>query len=272
VQTAMKGITIAMDFGLDESVLSYPWELMHDGTDFLCLKVPLGRYVSSGNSASSMTFVEREKGIGVKFLLIVDPDGSLPGARKEGAAIKEELSAIDGVQIKMLVGDEADSVEVLSELGAGYDFIHYSGHAMFDAENPENSGILLADGLLKAFSLAGAVKNKPPILAFLNACESGRQADWGKGETRYENQVSGLSAAFLVNGINFIGPYFPVYDDAALMFSKNFYFAVLGGTPLGEAVRKSKKLIFDTFKGEEIAWASYSFWGDPTQTLEFEKQ
>jgi len=36
-------------------------------------------------------------------------------------------------------------------------------------------------------------------------------------------------------------------------------------------VRKSKKLIFDTFKGEEIAWASYSFWGDPTQTLELQK-
>ncbi|HMF33758.1 MAG TPA: hypothetical protein VKK79_20200, partial [Candidatus Lokiarchaeia archaeon] len=67
------------------------------------------------------------------------------------------------------------------------------------------------------------------------------------------------------------GPYFPVYDDAAMSFAKNFYFAVLGGTPLGEAVRKSKKLIFDTFKGEEIAWASYSFWGDPTQTLELQK-
>ncbi|MHA1732895.1 MAG: CHAT domain-containing protein [Promethearchaeota archaeon] len=269
VQEGYKDLSCAVDFGLDESLVQYPWELMHNGEEFLCLRTPIGRFVASGSSDAALHFVERKQKNGVKFLLVVDPDGSLPGARKEGEAIMKALEEIEGVEVKLLQGEDADSIELLSELAEGYDFLHYSGHAVFDAENPENSGMLLADGLLKAYSLAGAVKSNPPILAFINACESGRQADWSAGQTEYENGVSGLSAAFLVNGINFIGPYWPVYDDAALMFSKNFYYAVLSGVPLGEAVMKAKKLIFDTFEGEEIAWASYSFFGDPTQTLEF---
>ncbi len=271
VQEALKDTKIAMEFGLDESLVGYPWELLNDGENFLCLKQPLGRYVATGSATHSMSFVQRAKQNGVKFLLIVDPDGSLPGAKAEGAAIQEALSKIEGVKIKVMTGADADSINLITELAEGYDFIHYSGHAVFDAEHPENSGMLLNDGLFKAFSLAGAVKAHPPILAFINACESGKQADWSKGETKYENNVAGLASAFLVNGINFIGPMWPVFDDAALSFAKNFYFAVLSGTPLGEAMMKAKKFIFDLFKGEEIAWASYSLYGDPTQTLEIQK-
>jgi CHAT domain-containing protein len=271
LQRPIKELTSSMEFGLDESLVGYPWELLHDGEDFLCLQIPLGRYVASGNKTYTMNVVKREKKTGVKFLLIIDPDGSLPGARTEGETIKKELEGIEGVSVKTLVGPEADSMNVLGELGVGYDFLHYSGHAVFDAENPDNSGILLSDGVLKAFSIAGAVKNKPPIIAFINACESGKQADWTKGDTKYENQVSGLASAFLINGINFVGSMWPVYDDAALLFARNFYFAVLQGVPLGEAMLKSKKEIFDAFSGEVIAWASYSLYGDPTQTLEIKK-
>jgi hypothetical protein len=271
LQAPIKALTSAMEFGLDESLVGYPWELLHDGEDFLCLQIPLGRYVASGNKTYTTNIVQRGKKTGVKFLLIIDPDGSLPGARTEGETIKKELEGIEGVSVKTLVGPEADSMNVLGELGVGYDFIHYSGHAVFDADNPDNSGILLSDGVLKAFSIAGAVKNNPPIIAFINACESGKQADWTKGDTKYENQVSGLASAFLINGINFVGSMWPVYDDAALLFARNFYFAVLQGVPLGEAMLKSKKEIFDAFGGEVIAWASYSLYGDPTQTLEIKK-
>ncbi|OLS15828.1 MAG: hypothetical protein RBG13Loki_0563 [Promethearchaeota archaeon CR_4] len=271
LQGPIKALTSAMEYGLDESLVGYPWELLHDGEDFLCLQIPLGRYVVSGNRSFSTNVVNRPKKNGVKFLLVIDPDGSLPGARTEGDAIKKELEGIAGVSVKTLVGTEADSMNVLGELAAGYDFIHYSGHAVFDADNPENSGMLLSDGLLKAFSLVGAVKSNPPIIAFINACESGKQADWTKGETKYENQVSGLASAFLINGINFVGSMWPVYDDAALLFARNFYYAVLSSVSLGEAMLKSKKEIFDAFHGEVIAWASYSLYGDPTQTLEIKK-
>ncbi len=271
VQEILRNLTITMDFGLHESLVGYPWELLHDGTNFLCLKIPLGRFVSSADLAHSFKYIERGKRNGVKLLLIVDPDGSLPGARAEGEALKNALSNIAGVDIKLLAGAQADKTEVLTELAGGYDFIHYSGHAVFDSEHPDNSGLLLADGILKAYTLSSAVKGTPPILAFINACEAGRQENWSKGETKYENQVAGLASAFLVNGINFIGPYWPVYDDAALTFSVNFYTSVLAGVSLGESVRRAKNLIFTKFKGEEIAWASYSFYGDPSQSLEFEK-
>ncbi|HMF34250.1 MAG TPA: CHAT domain-containing protein [Candidatus Lokiarchaeia archaeon] len=268
----IKNLKIALDFGLDESLVGYPWELLHDGTNFLCLKIPLGRYVATSNEDHSFKFIERGKRNGVRILLIVDPDDSLPGARSEGEAIKNSLETIAGVDLKVLAGADATKAELLMELAGGYDFLHYSGHAEFNSENPANSGLLLADGMMKASTLVNAVKGIPPILAFINACEAGRQTDWSKGETQFENQVSGLASSFLLNGINFIGPYWPVYDDAALTFSVNFYQAVLSGVPLGESVRRAKEFIYNKYKGEEIAWASYSFYGDPTQTLEFEKE
>lgn len=267
----IRTMNIALDFGLDETLVGYPWELMHDGGNFICLRVPLGRFVAASTAEHSYKYIERGKRNGVKILLVVDPDGTLPGAKAEGETIKKSLETVAGVDIKVLAGAEATKAELLMELAGGYDFFHYSGHAEFSTENPADSGLLLADGVIKASTLVNAVKGVPPVVAFINACEAGRQADWSKGETKYENQVSGLASAFLLNGINFIGPYWPVYDDAALTFSVNFYQAVLSGVSLGESVRRAKELIFTKFKGEEIAWASYSFYGDPTQTLEFEK-
>ena len=36
-----------LEVGVDESLLGYPWELMHDGDEFLCLKQYMGRFVNA---------------------------------------------------------------------------------------------------------------------------------------------------------------------------------------------------------------------------------
>src|SRR5271157_1091217 len=80
LQEVIQNLTVALDFGLDESLAGYPWELLHDGTNFLCLKIPLGRYIAASSEEQAFKYVERGKRNGVRILLIVDPDGTLPGA------------------------------------------------------------------------------------------------------------------------------------------------------------------------------------------------
>lgn len=258
-----------LELGIDEKVIQYPWELMHDGEDFICLKHAIGRYVSSKDFEAP--FIDRstpkER---LNFLIIGDPlrgdpRYELPGATIETETLAEELSKIRGVQVKLLISDEADTMTVLNELPKGYDFIHYSGHAHFNAENPDESGLLLSDGLLEAFEITKYL-DKPPILAFVNACESSRERSWSS-EIAYENQVFGLAGAFLRRGAYYIGSLWPVHDDAAVDVALNFYKSVLNGVPLGESLRQAKVRAFKKNGGKEIAWASYILYGDPTLVL-----
>src|SRR5438477_8852981 len=40
---------VLLDFVIDESLIKFPWELMHDGEDFLSLKYGMGRFVNNAS-------------------------------------------------------------------------------------------------------------------------------------------------------------------------------------------------------------------------------
>src|SRR4051794_1109920 len=42
VQMDLRDRGLSLEIGVDEQLLSYPWELFHDGSDFLCLKHHVG--------------------------------------------------------------------------------------------------------------------------------------------------------------------------------------------------------------------------------------
>src|SRR6266545_1979947 len=46
VQAELRSAELSLEIGMDEGLLEYPWELMHDGTEFLCLKHSVGRFVN----------------------------------------------------------------------------------------------------------------------------------------------------------------------------------------------------------------------------------
>src|SRR5436190_445495 len=42
---------LSLEIGVDERLLSYPWELLHDGGEYLCLKHNIGRFVNGERAA-----------------------------------------------------------------------------------------------------------------------------------------------------------------------------------------------------------------------------
>ncbi len=260
-----------MEVGIDDDLLSYPWELTFDGENYLGIKYSIGRYVVAERQLQQAIPYDRGIRNGAKFLIIGDPTSDkkgwkLPEAEKEAQFINDELSKIKGVTTKLLLGKEATIENVTRELQADYDFIHYSGHAAFDVEDPDNSAIYLNDGKLMAKKIRKLLGTTPPIMAFINACESSMMGD--ATEIEFEAKISGLAASFLLNGINYVGSMWPIRDDVALSTALNFYFEVLSGTPIGEALRRAKQFIYEQFEGREMGWASYVLYGDPTLTLE----
>jgi CHAT domain-containing protein len=94
----------------------------------------------------------------------------------------------------------------------------------------------------------------PRPFVFINACQVGRAGMALTG-------IGGWARRFLEAGASaFVGAYWSVYDEPAYKFAKELYAKLLGGTPIGEAVRESRNAI--RTKGD-ATWLAYTVFADP---------
>lgn len=254
---------------LSDDLLQHPWEILHDGDSHLCLQHDLARSVHSDQvSPQSVRRRSREK---IRFLVVGDPrEGdpklSLPSSRSEAVAIAEQLRAVTTVEVTLLVGAEATSTRVLEELSSGYDVFHFSGHVLYGEEGmSEGPRIVLANREVPASTLKGFIDEDPPLLAFMNACESGREIPWLLGPADESNRVFGLASTFLAAGCYYIGAMWPVFDKPASDFALAFYYSILiDSEPLGAALRIARRQVYDRYAERDLSWSSYTLYGDPT--------
>jgi len=257
---------------IDENLLGYVWELMHDGENFLCMK-PIGRKIAS--KEFFVPDVNTELRDNLNFLIIVDPKDkdtqyALPNAQIEGKRIQKMLKGFKNVNSKLLSGKDANRNAVLEELEKGiYDFIHFAGHASFNTEEPQESGLLLADDFLYANEILETIQQRPPILAFINACESSKTKSIpeGEGEISFQSDIYGLASAFLQGGVFYIGALWPVHDDIAIQTAVSFYERFLSEQSIGTALMNAKQEIRNKYGNAEIGWLTYILYGDPTMYL-----
>jgi len=266
-----------IEIGIDEALLSYPWELMHDGDDFLCLKHAIGRFVNSTlQTIPSMQQPTSYLGSTLDSLeiLIISvpkpqprPEGleydNLPEAEGETIAICEVLAGIEGINFEVLKGNKATYNEVFKKLNKNkYNIIHYNGHANFNEEKRYNSGLVLYDKDMTSGALSKYFAQSPPILCFINACETTRIPSVKGWKDRYD--IFGLAEAFLATGSYLLGSRWKVNDKAAAGFAKTFYKSLLiEGEPLGRAILQARKICKEESPLDEFAWANYTLYGDP---------
>lgn len=173
-----------LEFGVDEQLVQYPWELLHDGKNYMCLTHSMGRYVNS----SSRPTVARLAGQGaaqtvskIQILLISVPNpqprdantkyARLPGVESETKSIIDAVQDLDFVEVTLL--KNATYNDVYKALRAkNYQIIHYSGHAFFNSGKPYMSGLVLHDKDMTTGPLSNYVGKVPPVLCFINGCES----------------------------------------------------------------------------------------------------
>ncbi len=148
-----------------------------------------------------------------------------------------------------------------------FDIVHYAGHAVHNSREPEKSGWVLKDGKLSAEEVMNLIGSMPmPSLVFSNACQSGQTEEWKIGED-YEDKIFGLANAFLLSGVqHYIGTFWEIPDEAGSFFALNFYKNLAKGVPVGEAMRKARMALINTYGEDTIVWASYMLYGDPTST------
>lgn len=251
-----------------------PWELMHDGDQFLCLKRMFARM------PAGQTFPRRNRvgapapsGRRTKALLIESARaGDLPQAREEIQEVEDALRAMSPQQVEVVSvpPEEVTSSRLTDEFSLGsYDLIHYAGHAGFDPERPQLSYLLLPNGeRFRAERVQRLLEGRPVV--FLNACESSRAQPDVPGRTTggIVAQSQGLAAAFVYGGAQAcVGSLWPVFDDTARAFARTFYWQLITRRQrVGEALREAR-LAARASAHDSITWAAYALYGDPSYRL-----
>jgi photosystem II stability/assembly factor-like uncharacterized protein len=259
VQNALRELDAPLVITTNDAEI--PWELLHNGRDFLGLRAPLARrlmvsrWVAGGEAALAAE---------PNFLLVADPLGDLPEAEAEADGLMAMLEA-RGVPYDLLRGPRATYVGVQQALLSGrYQVIHYTGHAVFDPRRPERTGLKLAgERMLLASQIEGVLRGHP--LVFLNACSSAREAE---RQVAYVGpQAEGLAAAFLAGGAaGFVGAQWPIFDRGSRDFAFAFYQRLLDGASIGEALRVARS-DGRARRPTDATWASFVFYGNPALRL-----
>lgn len=221
-----------------------PWELLHDGTEFLGLTHEIGRRKLSGNRVIGGRAIGRLS----RALIVGDPTEDLESARREATELAEWLRRHD-VECELLCGADATLLKVFSHLESGnFDLLHYCGHVAAPHGTKLIGLRLHDDDLLDSRALQPlAARNGAPPVVFINGCESA-------------SRVSDLCSSFMALGSKLVvGTLYSVEEEAARRFSERFYNDLMSGAAAGAAVRAAR----GTLRPNGVAWTAFVLYGDP---------
>jgi tetratricopeptide (TPR) repeat protein len=251
----------ALTLSLDEELIHIPWELIFDGSDFLCLKFSLGRLVRSKGDSTSLQY--RDLSDSLKMLILADPNADLKSAYIEGLNIKNQFNH----KIRKLRVDfkstNIDRHYVKKNI-CDYDIVHFAGHCEFDKLGAKDSGWVLSDGIFKVEDILKMGQSSSlPALVFSNSCHSA-QVSPALIDSEYQRANYGLASAFLFAGVrHYIGSIRKIEDNASLVFAREFYTKLISGENLGESLRLSKLKLVQEYGLASLHWVNYLLYGDP---------
>ncbi|WP_149829146.1 CHAT domain-containing protein [Streptomyces tailanensis] len=223
-----------------------PWELLHDGTDFLGLKHDLGRKLVGKRPVVGGRGISRVR----RALIVGDTIGDLPSAREEVAKVAAWLRD-RGIACTVLLGEDATRLAVITELASEetpYDLFHFCGHV---TTGGDKSGLMMHNRhLLHAGTLQNLDSRGAPPVTFINGCASAG-----------EGLVANMCMSFMTLGAKtVVGTRTDVADEGAWLFAAEFYGRLLAGEPAGGAVRAARVALRER---PDAAWASFILYGDP---------
>lgn len=275
-KTDSKGLLLI----LEDSLIGIPWEMMHDGEDFLCVRFNIGRRIFTSHSKRDRP--KKPAGSEIKMIILADPTGDLPKSYQEGLELSRALKQLSGsLQVYFITKDI--TVDSVSRYLLDCDILHYAGHALYNSESPDLSGWRLKDGILTAqriMELSGGKRNFPSLI-FSNACQSGETAKWSmlqpdeSSDTNPNQHINpnakgntdafDLVNAFLRCGVrHYIGTLRNISDPSSLGLSLKFYNFILDSYTIGESLRLARVSMIEDKGRDNLIWAHYALYGNPS--------
>ena len=247
-------------FILDNVTAHYPWELMIDMDQPLCVRMGMIRQLVTVDYDARLRDSTSNNAYVVGAPLTPSSYQDLPGAKREADHVASLLEPHYNVTS---FRQRPGAVEVLNQLVARpYRIIHIAGHGYYNEADIDTvgakAGVVLSDGLfLTAVEIA--MLDPIPELVFLNCCSLGQI-----GGTAYNKMAASISRELIRKGVRaVVAAGWPVDDDAALCFAKTFYTELLAGKPFGLTLKKAREKTWDEFRDSSTTWGAYQAYGDP---------
>ena len=248
------GLRLRLRLTAAPSLAAMPWELLYDKSSrMFCAqsdRTPVVRYLDVTNPPRPLTV----RGP-LRILAIIASPHGLPrlDVEREWATI---CDALDDKQRVQLVHVDRLPAPTISELQRWLrhnevHVLHFVGHGCFD-DRLQDGMLMFTDSSGRAAPISSAVlgthvrDHDPLRLVVLNACQTARADD----ADPYSGMAQGLiqqEAAAVV------AMQFPISDDAAIVFTREFYGAVADGEPLDQAMASTRKALLADHAAE---WAT----------------
>ncbi len=230
-------------------VLHYlPFAALHDGQRYLLDRHAL-RLSTSASALKFLRTAPAGSGAGTGALILGNPTGDLPSAEREARRLQRLLPGSS-----LLLGAAATRAALLAQAPPAR-LLHIAGHALFDAQQPLASRLILAPpaGMpepseLRVNDIYGLQLNAS--LVTLSACET------GLGRITDGGEVIGLTRGFLYAGASsVVASLWPVPDEATATLMEGFY-TRLPRQNKRDALRDAQRELMR--RGEPpYAWASF---------------
>jgi hypothetical protein len=244
VQQEGRGLRLRLRFADAPSLAAMPWELLYDKSSRTFYaqsdRTPVVRYFDVTSPPRPL----RVRGPLRILVIIASPQGwPRLSVEREWAAISDALTE---KQRAHLVSIDRLRAPTISELQRWLrhnevHVLHFVGHGYFD-DRLEDGMLMFSDPDGRAAPISSAVlgthirDHDPLRLVVLNACQTARVAD----ADPYSGMAQGLiqqEAAAVV------AMQFPISDDAAVVFTREFYGAAADGEPLDQAMVSARKAL-----------------------------
>jgi|GEM_PF-5289 len=262
IQQHIKKLKTPLLIATDDPTL--PWEMLHDGKNFMCLRIPIGRKLMTTISINERRQISRNT---FSFLMMINHSGDLKGTESEAKKINAFLDEhqTQFARRKIVSGASINFVSAMWLLQEGFDVIHYSGHTMFD-EQTQSSYLELDGGQkIQPNDIINNITGYP--IVFFNSCQSAVMGNTEQCIYTGYRHVHNLAQSFIIGNsrggaLAFIGTLWKVSDAVAAQFSIAFYAALFGGKTIGESLLLAKQEISAATK--DLSWAAFVLYGDPS--------
>ncbi len=244
-----------LEIKIDDHLVHIPWELLCIGNTFLCRRFSMGRIVRTG-----CRFAKNRRKLpeSLKMLILANPENDLENAEKEGKLI-ERLCDMKGKKyISARCLKSRINADKVKETLRNFDFVHYSGHAEFDSEDPGKNGWKFFHSSFTPQDISEMIGGEMPFFVFSNACESARTDEW-------HDKSFNMANSFLRAGVrHYLGTFWKIADEPGSRFAQEFYRQLFAGKSIGESVRLSRETLAEEYGPGYIGWADYLLYGNPS--------
>jgi hypothetical protein len=253
---------------LGRDTVDLPWELLRVDDRFVALTHCVGRHVELPFLGRQSARPEPKDDL--QILVIGDPRGDLPAARREAHQVHELLHFSKRATVTAMIfdGTPISYKQVSRALDTtDFDVLHFAGHGRYDPLRENQSGLELGDRVLTADDLAD--RQWVPRLIIANACHSAATGPAVPGVFDGGQHARDMVQQMLTTGTRtFIGAMWPVGDEPAAVFAEALYRALLGTrtvrpSTVGEAVRRARVAVRDRSAAGDPTWAAYALYGNP---------